>query len=484
MARRTVRAAPARAVRRVVRPGLGRAARSGPSPPAVGCVVVLLAQRPRHRGDPRRRHRTPASARPTSPAPSRSALVGDAVVVVDRTAGSPTSTAAAWCARTEDTCLPGRAGPAAAGRARRDLRTRRLLRPGTGLLRLGRPAGRGRRRTTRWRASVTSGDVPQRPARLRASRLSLAPAPARRGRAAGHRRSGSRSPPPTGVRRTTSRTRRLVRGRRPASTDVLLRTPPGRWAFVRVRLTGDGRRTPVLHRIRLDLPRRTGLDRPAGGLLRGPACPGLHRALRRALRRLARTRSTTRIDAARRPARRRRAARRRPRLAGRPDRPRLRGRDAGRSGGARCSPPLPTCTGGAAPRADCSTRCGSRSGSPPSSRSSAPSGPGARSAPPGSAGSGSSAGPRRGCGSAPRGSAARAWSPAATRTSTRSAPARTAIRVHVAAARRRRPPRRHRRWSRRVVRSQTPAHVATSRRPPPGPGFVAGRVAARHRHGA
>jgi phage tail-like protein len=46
----------------------------------------------------------------------------------------------------------------------------------------------------------------------------------------------------------------------PHPRDVLLRTPPGRWAFVRVRLTGDGAATPTVHRIRLDLPRRTGLD--------------------------------------------------------------------------------------------------------------------------------------------------------------------------------------------------------------------------------
>jgi phage tail-like protein len=44
------------------------------------------------------------------------------------------------------------------------------------------------------------------------------------------------------------------------TTDVLLRTPPGRWAYLRVRMTGDGRHGPVLHHVRLDLPRRTGLD--------------------------------------------------------------------------------------------------------------------------------------------------------------------------------------------------------------------------------
>jgi phage tail-like protein len=46
----------------------------------------------------------------------------------------------------------------------------------------------------------------------------------------------------------------------PGATDVLLRTPPGRWAYLRVRMTGDGRLGPVLHQVRLDLPRRTGLD--------------------------------------------------------------------------------------------------------------------------------------------------------------------------------------------------------------------------------
>jgi phage tail-like protein len=46
----------------------------------------------------------------------------------------------------------------------------------------------------------------------------------------------------------------------PDLDDVLLQNPPGRWAFVRLTLTGDGTATPTVHRIRLDLPRRTGLD--------------------------------------------------------------------------------------------------------------------------------------------------------------------------------------------------------------------------------
>lgn len=42
--------------------------------------------------------------------------------------------------------------------------------------------------------------------------------------------------------------------------DVLVTCPAGRYLFVRVRLTGDGHGTPVLHRVRLDLPRSTSLD--------------------------------------------------------------------------------------------------------------------------------------------------------------------------------------------------------------------------------
>lgn len=46
-------------------------------------------------------------------------------------------------------------------------------------------------------------------------------------------------------------------------TDVLLRTPPGRWAFLRVQFTGDGHRSPRLHQVRLDLPRPGLGDLPA-----------------------------------------------------------------------------------------------------------------------------------------------------------------------------------------------------------------------------
>ena len=50
----------------------------------------------------------------------------------------------------------------------------------------------------------------------------------------------------------------------PGATDVLLRRPPGRYLFLRARLTGDGMATPVVHSIRLDFPRVTSLDQLPG----------------------------------------------------------------------------------------------------------------------------------------------------------------------------------------------------------------------------
>jgi phage tail-like protein len=44
------------------------------------------------------------------------------------------------------------------------------------------------------------------------------------------------------------------------ASDALLSRPPGRYLFVRVRLTGNGVLTPVVHSIRLDFPRRTSLN--------------------------------------------------------------------------------------------------------------------------------------------------------------------------------------------------------------------------------
>jgi len=44
------------------------------------------------------------------------------------------------------------------------------------------------------------------------------------------------------------------------SLDFLINQPPGRYLFLRLRLEGDGRATPVVRRIRLDLPRLTSLE--------------------------------------------------------------------------------------------------------------------------------------------------------------------------------------------------------------------------------
>ncbi|HEV7669578.1 MAG TPA: phage tail protein [Thermoanaerobaculia bacterium] len=44
------------------------------------------------------------------------------------------------------------------------------------------------------------------------------------------------------------------------AVDFLFRQPPGRFLFLRLRLRGDGRATPVVRRIRLDFPRVTSLE--------------------------------------------------------------------------------------------------------------------------------------------------------------------------------------------------------------------------------
>jgi phage tail-like protein len=44
------------------------------------------------------------------------------------------------------------------------------------------------------------------------------------------------------------------------SLDFLIDQPPGRYLFVRLRLTGDGKATPFVRRIRLDFPRSTSLE--------------------------------------------------------------------------------------------------------------------------------------------------------------------------------------------------------------------------------
>jgi phage tail-like protein len=45
-----------------------------------------------------------------------------------------------------------------------------------------------------------------------------------------------------------------------ASADFLIDQAPGRYLYLRLRLTGDGTTTPVVHRIRLDFPRVTSAD--------------------------------------------------------------------------------------------------------------------------------------------------------------------------------------------------------------------------------
>jgi phage tail-like protein len=42
--------------------------------------------------------------------------------------------------------------------------------------------------------------------------------------------------------------------------DFLIRQPEGRYLFMRIRMTGDGRQTPRIQRMRLDFPRQTSLD--------------------------------------------------------------------------------------------------------------------------------------------------------------------------------------------------------------------------------
>jgi phage tail-like protein len=46
----------------------------------------------------------------------------------------------------------------------------------------------------------------------------------------------------------------------PGTTDFLIDQPPGRYLYLRLRLKGGGETTPVVRRVRLDLPRVTSLD--------------------------------------------------------------------------------------------------------------------------------------------------------------------------------------------------------------------------------
>ena len=473
-----VRTPAARAVRRRVR-------RRGCTPPgprrvAAGDVLVVVAAA---HGcgtvrDPRRAHRHTCRRGASTPDAVGVAIAGGGCVVVSTdAAGSPTSTAAASSAGRRH--LPaGRSGIAAARRTgTADRGPSGFCLPGRGCFDWRRP-GRGvdRARRAHGSASRRPATYLQRRPRLGAPRLPLAPGPARRRPA---RRvptlSRRRSPPPTAQPGGPS-SRTPPTGSRPgrASLDVA--------AARRRRGAGPISASPDRRR-----PRTPGAaPGPAG-----PAAPhGPRRPCRRSTRRTrgratspsassgsstpGSSRSTTRsiavaalLDADALPDDALGW------LAG-ADRPRLRGGDAGGTPAQRCSPPLPTCTAAAAPRRACSTRCASRSASAPSSRSSAPTRPW------GAVGrrrlggvrlfGRSTARVRLGT-STPR--PRRGWSPAATRTSTPSAPAPTASGC-ISPRRRCRPPRRHRPGRAASCAARSPP---TSRRPSPSlghPGFVTG----------
>ena len=56
-----------------------------------------------------------------------------------------------------------------------------------------------------------------------------------------------------------------------ASADFLIDQAPGRYLYLRLRLTGDGAKTPVVHRIRLDFPRVTSADQLPAVYTQDPA---------------------------------------------------------------------------------------------------------------------------------------------------------------------------------------------------------------------
>ncbi len=57
----------------------------------------------------------------------------------------------------------------------------------------------------------------------------------------------------------------------PASADFLVNQAPGRYLYLRLRLTGNGTATPVVHRIRLDFPRVTSADQLPAVYTQDPA---------------------------------------------------------------------------------------------------------------------------------------------------------------------------------------------------------------------
>ena len=72
----------------------------------------------------------------------------------------------------------------------------------------------------------------------------------------------------------------------PGVLDFLVDQPPGRYLYVRVRLTGDGAATPTVRRIRLDFPRVTSAELLPAGLPPGSGRRRLHRPVPVAVRRL------------------------------------------------------------------------------------------------------------------------------------------------------------------------------------------------------
>lgn len=57
----------------------------------------------------------------------------------------------------------------------------------------------------------------------------------------------------------------------PGATDFLVEQPPGRYLYVRLRLSGDGGATPVVRRVRLDFPRSTSADLLPAAFRQDPA---------------------------------------------------------------------------------------------------------------------------------------------------------------------------------------------------------------------
>ena len=65
----------------------------------------------------------------------------------------------------------------------------------------------------------------------------------------------------------------------PGAVDVLVRQPPGRYLHVKVELSGDGRKTPVVRSVRADFDVATSLDRLPAVYQAGPAAEFTRRFL-------------------------------------------------------------------------------------------------------------------------------------------------------------------------------------------------------------